>query len=325
METNDKNIPENVAILNKRHAEANKNIRFDVPYISVDIVKDLEMTGEVGQKIVDKKASYINTWDDLNTTFLAFCKKMLGNDYEQRSVKTLSGALKEVMEELFEVFETDAVKIILSNDNVHHNREKFARVIAKALERYGERLRLRQAAAKRRAFKHYDWEVPADRAYPMDKYNEVPRYTDHALEPFYEYVNASDPEVEFAKFLEIHKDSIDWWYRNGDSGKTNYAIGYTNVQGEKALFYVDFIIRMQDGTIFLFDTKKGLIDPNVIQKHNALIDYINRENNKDKNLKGGILIQDNYGNWVYPQFKLENENEIDNPINWNDFIPEQYK
>lgn len=325
METSDQFISENIGILNRRRAEANKNIRFDVPYIGVKIVKDLEMTGEVGKKIVEKKATYINTWEDLNNAFLAFCKKMLMQDFEQVSVRTLSGALKEVMEELFEVFETDAVKIILSNDDVHHNREKFARVIAKALERYKQRLWLRQNNAKLRAFKQYEWEVPADRAYPIDRYNELPKYTDHALLPFMENISAYDPEIEFAKFLEQHKESIDWWYKNGDNGKSNYAISYINVEGNKALFYVDFIIRMKKGAIFLFDTKKGLIDPNVINKHNALVDYINRENNKEKHLHGGILIQDRYGNWVYPQFKLENESEIDNPVNWNEFIPENYK
>ena len=46
------------------------------------------------------------------------------------------------------------------------NRPKFERLIAKAIHKYTEKLRIRQAAAKRRAFKHYDWVVPAERALP---------------------------------------------------------------------------------------------------------------------------------------------------------------
>lgn len=47
-----------------------------------------------------------------------------------------------------------------------------------------ETYRNRQAAAKHRAYKHYDWEVPAERAYPVDLYNEKPEMTDHALLPY---------------------------------------------------------------------------------------------------------------------------------------------
>ena len=309
---------------NRQAAISQRGINFNVRNVSTDIVKDLDMTGEVGTKIVESKATYINNVADLTAMYLAFCKRLLGNDYEQRSVKTLGGALKEAMEDLFEVFEYDAMKIILSNDNVHHNRLKFERLIAKAIHKYTEKLRMRQAAAKRRAFKHYDWVVPAERAYPVDTFNELPLIQGHALLPFMEYKNASDPEKEFAKFLEENSNAIEWWYKNGDQGKAHYAIGYINSQGEKALFYVDFIIRMANGDVFLFDTKKGLIDENVVQKHNALIDYINRPENKAKGLRGSVIVKDRFGNWVYTQFPIADASELEDPINWDIFDPQQY-
>ncbi len=312
------------AYRNRERAIKKCGIRFNVPCLGSEIVKDLEMTGEVGTKIVESKATYVNNVADITAMYLAFCKRLLGSDYEQRNVKTLGGALKEVMEDLFEILEYDAMKIILSNDNVHHNRQKFERLIAKAIHNYSEKLRLRQAEAKHRAFKHYDWEVPAERAYPMDMYNELPQFEDHALLPFMEYKNASDPEKGFAEFLEENSNAIEWWYKNGDQGKAHYAIGYINSQGEKALFYVDFIIRMTSGDIFLFDTKKGLIDENVVQKHNALIEYINRPDNKAKKIRGSVIVKDDFGNWVYTQFPIADASELDNPVNWDIFDPQQY-
>ena len=309
---------------NRQAANNAVTIRWNVSYVSVDIVKDLEMTGEVGQRIVESKASYINNAADLTAMFLAFCKKLLGNDYEQRSVKTLAGYLKEVMEQLFELFEYDAMKVILSNDRKYHNRGKFARVISKAIDRYTQRLRMRQAQAKRRAFKHYDWVVPAERAYPVDTFDEQPQIDYHALLPFMEYKGASNVEHAFASFLESQNNAIEWWYKNGDQGKAHYAIGYTNSFGEKALFYVDFIIRMKSSDIFLFDTKTENSDPEAPYKHNALWEYMQLPENRSKKLHGGIIIPDDFGNWVYSAAPLDVKLGTSDTTNWDIFDPQQY-
>ncbi|MDE6351980.1 MAG: DEAD/DEAH box helicase family protein [Muribaculaceae bacterium] len=299
-------------------------INFSVKNISTNIVKDLEMTGEVGTRIITSKAAYINNMADLTAMYLAFCKKLLGNDFEQVSVKTLGGTLKEVMYELFEVSEHDSIKIILSNDNEHHNRPKFERLIAKAIQIYTEILYKRKANAKLRAFKHYDWEVPAERAYPTDMYNEQRTVEDHALLPFMENKNASSPEKEFANFLEENANAIEWWYKNGDKGKAHYAIGYINSRGEKELFYVDFIIRMKNGDIFLFDTKSKDSDPKAPYKHNALWEYLQIPENKEKHLHGGIIIKDGFGNWVYPRTTLDPIIGTSDTTNWVIFNPQLY-
>lgn len=70
--------------------------------------------------------------------------------------------------------------------------------------------------------------------------------------PFVQLNEASNPEKEFVKYLEEHSQWIDWWYKNGDKGKQHYAIAYG-----KSLFYVDFVIRMKNGHVYLFDTKSA--------------------------------------------------------------------
>lgn len=136
---------------------------------------------------------------------------------------------------------------------------------------------------------------------------------------------AENPEKNFVKFLEENSNAIEWWYKNGDSGKAHYAIGYTKSSGERSLFFVDFIIRMKSGDIFIFDTKKGQRDENVVEKHNALIEYVNRPKNIEKHLHGGIIVQDRFGNWVYPQEPISNASELNNPSGWTLFDPQAYR
>lgn len=301
----------------KNRKAVEDKINFKVQSIGIEIVEDLEITGEVGRTMINNKAKYVRTMQELDAAFMAFCSKMLGSVYEKVSIKTLAIALMEAMEDLFEIFEGDAIKVIL----YHANRPKFADIIQKALKAYSIILQRRRAEYKAKGFVKYTWEVPYDRLYNEDTHCVNTLIEDHALIPFVQYNAASSPEKKFISFLEDNKEYIDWWYKNGDSGKQHYAISYINVKGDKALFYVDFVIRMKNGQIFLFDTKTEDSDENALNKHNALIDYINNDENKAKKLKGGIIIQSGE-NWKYSPLKIENTTEI---TDWDSFYPNEYK
>lgn len=292
-------------------------INFNIKNISIDIVNDLSITGEVGKTMISNKTKYVRTKQELNIAFMAFCTKMLGNTFEKVSVKTLAMALCEVMDELFEIFDFEAIKTILHKTN----RDKFENVIKKALYEYSLILQKRHFNYKSKGFIKYNWEIPADNFYNEENHILCEDVVKYAMDPCIQRKDASEPEKNFETFLEAHREYINWWYKNGDSGKQNYSISYTNVKGEKSLFYVDFIIRMKNGQIFLFDTKGQDSDINAPNKHNALIDYINNKENKDKNLKGGIIIQMGE-NWKYSTSKIKNTTDI---VNWNSFYPEEYK
>lgn len=300
---------------NNKEAVKDK-INFNVRSISIDIIEDLDITGEVGRTLVQSKAKYVRTMQELDATFMAFCAKMLGGKFEKVSIRTLAVALKECMEELFELFETDAVKVIL----YHNNRPKFADIIQRALLRYTKVLETRQRNYHAKGFVAYPWEVPADRFYKEDTHAIQGDIQNHALVPYIQLNNSSTPELNFTAYLEANKDYIDWWYKNGDAGKQHYAIGYTNIEGEKSLFYVDFIIRMRNGQVFLFDTKSAGSDKNAINKHNALIEYMNNKENEHLHLKGGVIIQQGE-NWKYSPMKIENTTDI---TNWDSFYPNEF-
>ena len=98
-----------------------------------------------------------------------------------------------------------------------------------------------------------------------------------------------------------------------------FAVPYDN--GEQRPFYVDFIVKLKDGRIGLFDTKSGITRQIAGPKIGGLYSYIQRENKKGKKLFGGIATntdQREYrGRWIY--FDKPSEELKDNDFgNWSD-------
>lgn len=299
----------------ENRANAEQHINLNVRNIVVNIPKDVTITNELGTIDVENRVKFARTMSELNRVLDAFCMKQLTHWEKYTSVGVLKNALLEALEDLFQINEYEGIKVILYNEN----QSKFTAVIQDALREYQRTLTLRKAA--QRDLISYDWEVPADRIYNEDANEIVPAVVNHALEPFIRVKNPSDPEQHFETFLEKNKQYIDWWYKNGDSGKTNYAVPYINIEGNRALFYVDFVIRLKNGQIFLFDTKSIGSDKNGPNKHNALVDYMDAPENADKHLKGGIIIEE-FGIWRYSPLKIENTTDL---TGWSAFFPDQIK
>ena len=308
-------------IAKNRQAAERQRIRLDVKNVNIEIPADIFFQNDVNTTIeTGQKAKFTRTAGEVDRVYIDWCRQMLSGYEKAHSTGVLANYLLEAMENLFELFETEAKKVVL----YHENRPKFADVVSKALDRYARQLKQRQQEAKKRSFEQYEWEVPEDRTYTEENHVIKDKMEDHALLPFIELRTASTPEQEFALFLESHHDSIDWWYKNGDSGREHYAVAYTNSQGDKSLFYVDFVIKMNNGQVFLFDTKTENSDPDAPQKHNALLDYMQNEENSPKHLQGGIIIHDinHSGNWLYSPLPIDNTYDT---RGWDAFFPDMYK
>lgn len=105
-------------------------------------------------------------------------------------------------------------------------------------------------------------------------------------------------EARFRKYIDIKKDTIDWWFKNGDYGKNNYAIKYWHSnENNYQLFYPDWIIRFKDGRIGIFDTKAGstALTDRVKDKAKALSMKLKE---LGENYIGGIVVFEN-GIWYY--------------------------
>ena len=308
-------------IVKNRQSAERQRIRLDVKNVNIEIPADIFFQNDVNTTIeTGQKAKFTRTAGEVDRVYIDWCRQMLSGYEKAHSTGVLANYLLEAMENLFELFETEAKKVVL----YHENRPKFADVVSRALDRYSRDLKQRQQEAKKRSFEQYEWEVPEDRTYTEENHVIKDKMEDHALLPFIELRTASTPEQEFALFLESHSDSIDWWYKNGDSGREHYAVAYTNSQGDKSLFYVDFVIKMNNGQVFLFDTKTENSDPDAPQKHNALLDYMQNEENSPKHLQGGIIVHDinHSGNWLYSPLPIDNTYDT---RGWDAFFPDIYK
>jgi type III restriction enzyme len=121
------------------------------------------------------------------------------------------------------------------------------------------------------------------------------------VEPFYlkkQYIGR-DNELKFIKFLEQKGKSIEWWFKNGDSGKEYYCLKYFNTaRQEDALFYPDWIVRFKDGRIGIFDTKGGTTAQNPEGRAEGIYNKIAALNKAGGNYVGGLVILEN-NQWYY--------------------------
>lgn len=310
-------IPESDdAVINENRLRVTKcnSLRLDVKTINIEIPRNVHFQNEV-QLLNVEQVKYARKSSEIDRVFLDYIDQK-GHQFESKGrTDKIAGYLLEMIADYFGIFETDAKKVVL----YHDNRPKFDRLIDRALEKYAKMREIaKQKAASARKFVEYQWCIPEERVYDSDS-NHIASAENHALMPFVQLNAASNPEKEFAAFLEANSQYIDWWYKNGDKGKQHYAIEYLQgEEGAKALFYVDFVIRMKNGHIYLFDTKSAGSDLFAPQKHNALIDYMAKHSTKDQPLHGGILIQQG-SNWLYSKLHIANTTEL---TNWDSFYPQ---
>lgn len=301
--------------VNENRRRVKNSIRLDVKTINIEIPKDVHFQNEV-QTLNVEQARFARTSGEIDGVYIAYIDSKGGQFERKGRTDKIASFLTELIADFFGIYETDARKVVL----YHDNRPKFDRLLDIALEKYA---RKRQAAAAKaaatRVYKEHDWEVPEKRVYDAET-NHVALAGNHALQPFVQLAAASNPEKEFVRFLEENTTYIDWWYKNGDNGKHNYAIEYHKGKGgEKALFYVDFVIRMKNGHIFLFDTKSAGSDMFAADKHNALLEYVKTNSSPQQPLAGGVILRQG-SNWLYSPLPIENTTDT---LNWDSFYPQQ--
>ena len=298
--------------INENRRRVQNSIRLDVKNINIAIPKDVHFQNEV-QIIEVDQVKYARKTSEVNRVFMAYISTKGGQFESKGRADKIANYLLEMIADFFGIYETDAKKVVL----FHDNKPKFDRLLDVSLERYAnERRAKKKQSVKNREFKQYQWEVPEERVYDSET-NKIEEAENHALMPFIQLKNASNPEKEFVKFLEKNTEWIDWWYKNGDKGKQHYAITYGE-EGNQSLFYVDFVIRMKNGNIYLFDTKSAGSDVFAPNKHNALLEYIKENSTEETKLFGGIIIQ-NEDNWLYSTLPIENTTDT---LNWDSFYPQ---
>ncbi|MGB9743631.1 MAG: hypothetical protein ACPLW9_02945, partial [Minisyncoccales bacterium] len=140
-----------------------------------------------------------------------------------------------------------------------------------------------------------NWNIPEALTYGENAVREDRKKS--IMQPFYR-IGEWKSETAFIDFLE-KSEIVEWWFKNGDRDAIFFAVPYENA--EQKPFYVDFVVKLKDGRIGLFDphgTQLSDFGP----KSDGLQKYIKEQNKKGKNLFGGIVAntERNYrGRWVY--------------------------
>jgi len=285
-----------------------KFIEMDVELIEIPIPKDVQIEVVIGETLVDEKENFAKTTHELDILFRQFCRANVGSYAVVDSTPVLEMALKMLFEEYLMLDEFKAIKIILFEQNT----PIFIELIEIARNKYQELLEQKAAETTERV-EETKWDVPVERIY--NEHYQVKEAATHALEPFYEQLKVRNPEIAFTAFLENNKEHLEWWYKNGDKNKEDFAVTYQDNFGKTRGFYVDFVIKFKSGKIALFDTKTARSDSEAPNKHNALIDYIEKENtsNPKRELIGGVIIPDEVAGvitWRYCANRIENTHDF---------------
>jgi len=284
--------------------------RFDLKIISDYKAEDVDALADA--KIIGDKEIKASGFD-MQKLFDFFVRNNLTPFYpEDRSVSRVKEAIYKFFEQELKMWYGDVweeiVQIILSDKNSRH----FVNVLDKAKEKYQSEVVKRESEMANVE----NWNIPESLPYGRE-YSAV-NVKKSIMHPFYSDEKWK-PEAAFIDFSE-KSEKVEWWFKNGDRDATFFAVRYDN--GEEKPFYVDFIVRLKDGRVGLFDTKAGFTKQVAGPKIDGLYKYIQAESKKGKKCFGGIVAntERNYrGRWVC--FEKTSKDFKDNSFeNWADLI-----
>lgn len=143
---------------------------------------------------------------------------------------------------------------------------------------------------------YFDFHIPQETTFTYNSHQKSQKILTKNV--YNGYLDSAEPrsasESLFEKFCE-KCDIVQWIYKNGDKGNEYLSIVYSDNFGKLKSFYPDYIVGMQNGEIWIIETKGGFsrtgesedIDPFSPKKFEVLKKYIWRNN-----LKGGFVRQD---------------------------------
>ena len=295
-----------------------------------------EDTDNIGLELMNgMDASYEMSKNDVQKLFTLQCVRLLreqtDEDCKVGNIARSWGALKSALRcwfrsSAFPGMDDDTAYRIFLNDVLKKKESSiFRSLITQTLKNYRPKLNEQIAKRKEIANKQSAKTFVIQKTYAYTEDYEAIEMNRSLLKPFYirkEY-NGRDTELPFANYLDS-QESIEWWFKNGDSGKDWFSIRYYNELTKKEeLFYPDWIFKKKDGTIGIFDTKGGLTASAIetknkaekLQKHIHILNGYNRENIR---YVGGIVVKAN-GQWYFNNDSIYTyrPNNTDGWINMN--------
>ncbi|MBU4015466.1 DEAD/DEAH box helicase family protein [Patescibacteria group bacterium] len=224
-----------------------------------------------------------------------FCKASAGEFAPFDSMNAIKSSLNRFFTRVmgFENDDPAFYKVILNPENIN----KVSEALAMSREEYKRTI---VAKDKEREMENLAWNVPK-----VISYNSKYKAKDlkkSVMTPYYsrfiengqasllgDYEEDSKVETDFINYIDKAKN-IEWWFKNGQGEVNYFAVPYVDKYGKKSAFYVDFIIQLRNGDVWLLDTKKGQTAESAKERAEGLAKYIKEQKKKGKKLFGGIVI-----------------------------------
>lgn len=258
-----------------------------------------------------ENTEYEVSLNDVQKWFTSLCVSLLKEQTDEdckigniaRSWGSLKSALRLWLKFVFPELDDDGRYRIFIADTERGANSIFRICLTKTLKDYRPILNAQIDERKRKAEEQDTETFVIYKACAFTDDYEVIETKKCLYSPFYlrkEY-NGRDNEIAFIKYIDDCA-SVDWWMKNGDSGKDWLSFRYENEEsGKTELFYPDWIIYFKNGDIGLFDTKSGNTATSVETKCKAealqkKIGYLNGFNRDLIHYVGGIVIPAN-GQW----------------------------
>ena len=162
----------------------------------------------------------------------------------------------------------------------------------------------------------FELKVPEENRGYTDDFEEIKGLTKCAYVPFYNLKTYSGKlnEEEFIKWID-QVDHVEWWLKQEDKGRSQFAVEYTDTQERKtSLFYPDFIIKTKKH-IYILDTKLGYTAKSTQTRDKcAGLQQWAQENSSNFTEKLVVgVVRKSYPNWIINQSQTY---EYENTKQW---------
>lgn len=245
-------------------------------------IKDIDKSGEIEHKgILSLKLNEKELQEKFDNFIIQACSPYAPVDSSDR----IKNAIYQFFKQKFKLdkYSPEIQKIVLEKRNLR----EFTDTINLAKDRYKIDI-VNELSEKREIEKTEKWEIPILIGY-NSKYRKEEKQKS-IVKPYY-FTDQSDPEKMFIEILD-NSGKVIWWFKNGSSEIKYFAVMRT----DGWTFYPDFIVQFKDGSIGIFDTKKGTTAKEARERAEGLQEYIKEQNKKGKKLWGGIVIE-HYKSW----------------------------
>lgn len=171
-----------------------------------------------------------------------------------------SDRMKEILRHLFHKDIPSPKKLLsLSNrawyafmiNNAYKLRDDFIALAALPDER---RTQLLEKKTKR-------WTLPAEDFYRyLPDENDVKEYSNNAYKEYNTSMTTSQFRSTSEQLLENYLEKsidVDWFYKNGDTGRQYLSIVYETNLDKEYLFYPDYVVKKKNGEVWILETKGG--------------------------------------------------------------------